>query len=141
MKINLLKKGVFFVCIFVSCKAFAQSDSKEILLDPVSGNKVDKTESYDWTYAGKKYYFSSYDSRASFKMNPQKFLLNQCTSDMIITDPVCGMKVNKSESYDLKYKGQNYYFDSYECKETFKMNPEKFIKNKCAPQDPIKPGN
>jgi len=138
MKINALKKGILLVCIFVSCKTLAQSDPKQILLDPVSGNKVDKSESYDWTYANKKYYFSSYDSRASFKMNPQKFLLDQCTPNMVTTDPVCGTKVNKSESYDLKYKGQTYYFDSYECRETFKMNAEKFVKNKCVPQDSIK---
>ncbi len=138
MKIKLFKKGFFLFCIFISCRAIAQSDTKEVLIDLVSGKKVNKSESYDWTYANKKYYFGSYDSRATFKMNPQKFLLNQCTSDMITTDPVCGMKVNKAESYNLKYKEQNYYFDSYECKETFKMNPEKFIKNKCAPKDSIK---
>lgn len=138
MKVYQFTKSIFLVCIFVSCKALAQSESKEVLLDIVSGNKVDKTESYDWSYAGKKYYFNSYETRASFKMNPQKYLVNQCTSDMTTTDPICGMKVNKSESYDLKYNGKNYYFDSYECKETFKMNPDKFVKNKCAAQDSIK---
>ena len=138
MKINSLKKSFVLVCIFASCKILAQSESKETFIDPVSGNKVEINESYDWTYAGKKYYFNSHDSRASFKMNPQMFLLNQCTSNMKTIDFVCGMKVNKSESYDLKYKGQNYYFDSYECKETFKMNPKKFISNKCAYPDSIK---
>ena len=115
----------------------AQSGTKEVLIDPVSCKKVDKTESYDWTYAGKKYYFNSYNSRAAFKMNPQKFLLAQCTSEMTTIDPVCGMRVNKAESYDLKYKGQKYYFDSYECRETFKMSSEKFLKNKCTPKDSI----
>ena len=138
MKINLFKKSVFLFCVILSCRAMAQSDTKEVLVDPVSGKKVEKSESFDWTYAGKKYYFSSYASRAAFKMNPQKFLLTQCTSDMTTNDPVCGMKVNKAESYDLKYKGQNYYFDSYECRETFKSNPEKFVKNICAPKDSIK---
>lgn len=137
MKTNLFAKGIFFICIFASCKAMTQTGTKEVYIDPVSGKKVDKSESYDWMYAGKKYYFSSYESRAAFKMNPQKFLLDQCTSNMKTTDLVCGMTINKEESYDLKYKGQNYYFDSYECKETFKMNPEKFVKNKCAPKDSI----
>jgi len=138
MKIKPFIKSVFLLSVFVSCRTLAQSNTKEVLVDPVSGQKVEKSESFDWTYANKKYYFSSYDSRAAFKMNPQKFLLNQCTSDMASIDPVCGVKVNKTESYDLKYKGVNYYFDSYECRETFKMNPEKFVKNKCAPKDSIK---
>jgi YHS domain-containing protein len=138
MKINILKGSLFLLCIFLSCKTIAQSKVKDTLVDPVTGQKVVKSESYDWYYAGKKYYFSSYDSRASFKMNPQKFLLNQCTADMTTTDLVTGVKVNKAESYDLKYNGQKYYFESYESKETFKMNPEKFIKNKCAPQDSVK---
>ncbi len=45
------------------------------------------------------------------------------------TDPVCGMQVTKSESYSYKYKGVEYLFDSKDCKTSFKMNPEKFIKN------------
>jgi len=138
MTVYPFTKSILFVCFFISWKVLAQTEPKEILIDIVSGQKVDKAESFDWTYAGKKYYFNSYDTRASFKMNPQKYLLNQCTSDMKITDPVCGMEVNKEKSYDMNYKGKTYYFDSYECKETFKMNPEKFVKNACAPQDSIK---
>ena len=42
-------------------------------------------------------------------------------------DPVCGMKVDKSDAFHYKYEGKTYYFDKYECKETFKMNPQKFI--------------
>jgi YHS domain-containing protein len=45
------------------------------------------------------------------------------------TDPVCGMQVTKSEAYSYKYKGVEYFFDSKDCKTSFKMNPEKFIKN------------
>ena len=47
-------------------------------------------------------------------------------------DPVCGMKVDKSEAYTYKYNDKKYYFDNYNCKEAFKMNPEKFINNKCV---------
>lgn len=43
-------------------------------------------------------------------------------------DPVCGMKADLSEAYSCKYKGVKYFFDSYHCKETFKMNPAKFVK-------------
>lgn len=47
-------------------------------------------------------------------------------------DLVCGMKVNKADAYTYKYEGRKYYFDNYNCKEAFKMNPKKFIENKCA---------
>ena len=45
------------------------------------------------------------------------------------TDLVCEMKVDKLHAYTYKHKGVEYYFDSKDCKEAFKMNPEKFIKN------------
>lgn len=48
------------------------------------------------------------------------------------TDLVCGMKVDKSEAYTSKYNGKIYYFDSYNCKQSFIMNPDKFINNTCA---------
>lgn len=44
---------------------------------------------------------------------------------------VCGMKTETSEAYTFKYKGTKYYFDTYNCKETFRMNPDKFIYNVC----------
>jgi YHS domain-containing protein len=47
-------------------------------------------------------------------------------------DIVCNMKIaDKSEAFKWKYKDKTYYFDSNTCKETFKMNPEKFINNTC----------
>lgn len=131
MKINLTKT-IAFVCMFIALNSSAQTVTKDLLTDPVTGNKVDKTESFDLTYAGKKYYFSSYDSRAAFKLDPQKYLLNKCTANMTTVDPVSGRKVNMEESYDMKYNGKVYHFESAETKETFKMNPEKFLKNKCA---------
>jgi len=139
MKTPLLKSiPIVAICILFSSMLMAQTNSTEVYLDLVSDKKVDKTESFDWHYAGKKYYFPSYDSRAAFKMNPQLFLLKNCVKDNIMIDPVCGMKVNKQESYDWKYKDKIHYFDTYECRETFKMNPEKFLKNICAPKDSVK---
>ena len=49
----------------------------------------------------------------------------------VINCLVCGMKVDKAEAYTYKYKDTKYYFDNYNCKQTFKMNPEKFINNPC----------
>lgn len=135
MKTNFVKT-LTIACIFIAFEASSQSASKDVLTDPVTGKKIDKGESFDFAYAGKKYYFGSYDSRAAFKLDPQKYLLNKCTANMTDVDPVSGRKVNKEESYDYKYNGQVYHFETAETKETFKVNPEKFLKNKCAaPKD------
>ncbi|HEV7231009.1 MAG TPA: YHS domain-containing protein [Bacteroidia bacterium] len=49
-----------------------------------------------------------------------------------VFDPVCNMKISDTgEAFTWKYKDKTYYFDSSTCKETFKMNPEKFINNSC----------
>ena len=42
-------------------------------------------------------------------------------------DPVCGMKVLKSEALTYKYENQTIYFDKDNCKQTFIMNPKKFF--------------
>jgi YHS domain-containing protein len=47
--------------------------------------------------------------------------------------PVCGMKVKMGSSYDWKYEKTTYYFDNYNCRETFKMDPKKFLNNVCTP--------
>lgn len=44
--------------------------------------------------------------------------------------PVCKMQVQLSEAYMWKYAEKMYYFDSYNCKESFKINPDKFLENK-----------
>ena len=57
---------------------------------------------------------------------------NTVRNSEVILDPVCNMKIaDVSEAYSWKYKDKTYYFDSNTCKETFKMNPEKFITNAC----------
>ena len=138
MKSKLIGKYLLLVFVLVASNTLAQTEIKKVIIDPVSGNKVDKSESFDWKYAGKTYYFSSYESRTSFKMNPQNYLLAKCTSDKKSVDLVCGMTVNMEESYQSKFKDKIYYFDSYVCKKNFKKNPEKYLKNICAPNDSIK---
>jgi Cu2+-exporting ATPase len=47
----------------------------------------------------------------------------------IVVDPVCKMKIGKSEAFGkVEYKGQEYYFCSKHCEDEFKANPEKYIK-------------
>lgn len=59
----------------------------------------------------------------------------------VVIDPVCSRNINKSESYVWEYSEKKYYFDSYECKESFKMNPKKFLDKKlvinCNITDPV----
>lgn len=55
-----------------------------------------------------------------------------------LVDPVCGMSVKVADAYSYKYKGKKYYFDNYSCKQSFKMNPEKFINKVCIPADSLK---
>lgn len=66
------------------------------------------------------------------------FALSSCTVFKTSSAPpeyaidlVCGMQVNKSEAYIYQYNDKKYYFDNYNCKQTFKMNPKKFLENKC----------
>jgi Cu+-exporting ATPase len=48
----------------------------------------------------------------------------------IARDPVCGMRVNKSDSHHTSvYKGEEYYFCSEGCKKAFDYAPEKYIGN------------
>jgi Cu+-exporting ATPase len=45
-------------------------------------------------------------------------------------DPVCGMRVNKSDSHHTSvYKGKEYYFCSEGCKKAFDYAPEKYVGN------------
>jgi YHS domain-containing protein len=140
MKNNIYKiaTSLIIAVIIASC-ASTKSVTDQPIIDPVCGMKVNKSESFDWKYDGKKYYFDSYDCREAFKSDPKKYLENKCTPpSKTDIDLVCGLKVDKSESYDWKYKEKTYYFHSNDCRESFKMNPEKFIKNICAPKDSIK---
>ena len=45
-----------------------------------------------------------------------------------VQDPVCLMKVEKDENaLNYEYKGEIYYFCSENCKEQFKLEPEKYL--------------
>jgi Cu+-exporting ATPase len=44
-------------------------------------------------------------------------------------DPVCGMQVNEQEAEaTAEHKGQEFYFCSTECKETFDQSPERYAR-------------
>ena len=124
--------ALLVVAAILSLGSTAKAQKAEIITDIVCSMNVNKAESYTAKYEGKEYYFDSYECKASFETNPKNFIVKKCTPNNNIIDLVCGVKVNLSESFDLKYSGRVYHFHSYDCKQSFKMNPEKFIKNKCA---------
>ncbi len=46
---------------------------------------------------------------------------------MKVTDPACGMSIESEKAAATEtYQGQNYYFCSPGCRDTFKKDPAKF---------------
>jgi YHS domain-containing protein len=46
----------------------------------------------------------------------------------LVTDPVCGMAVNKAFApAQMTYRGQTYYFCIPECQARFAENPERYL--------------
>lgn len=50
------------------------------------------------------------------------------TTQEQVTDPVCKMRVNKSEAVaTIEHNGQTYYFCSQDCADSFRESPEDYI--------------
>jgi YHS domain-containing protein len=49
------------------------------------------------------------------------------------TDPVCGMKVDKSKALRLEYAGRTFYFCSEHCLTEFRSDPERYAHKAKAP--------
>ncbi|HEX5104288.1 MAG TPA: YHS domain-containing protein [Pirellulaceae bacterium] len=46
----------------------------------------------------------------------------------IVSDPVCGMRLRRSEAREAaEYRGHAYFFCASDCREKFQANPEKFV--------------
>jgi YHS domain-containing protein len=53
---------------------------------------------------------------------------NHHQQENIVTDPVCGMRVNKAFApAQMTYRGQKYYFCIAECRARFAENPERYL--------------
>lgn len=53
------------------------------------------------------------------------------TAETLVTDPVCGMKVDpRTSKRRFTYKGRDYFFCSDRCKARFEAEPEKFLSPK-----------
>jgi YHS domain-containing protein len=53
---------------------------------------------------------------------------DQHQQENIVTDPVCGMRVNKAFApAQMTYGGQTYYFCIAECRARFAENPKRYL--------------
>jgi Cu+-exporting ATPase len=50
------------------------------------------------------------------------------TTDEEVTDPVCGMKISKSDAVaTVEYEGKTYYFCSQDCADSFRESPKDYV--------------
>jgi uncharacterized protein len=50
-----------------------------------------------------------------------------------VTDPVCGMKVDRARALRLRHAGHTYYFCSEDCRSRFNADPEAYIEGEPTP--------
>jgi YHS domain-containing protein len=142
-KILLILAVVAFV---FALSTYAQQTDEEMVTCAVSGKKMKKSEAKgSLEYKGKTYYFCCDNCLESFKKDPEKYINQenpegqehvhqhgeeqaQEHGEDTVVDPVCGMKIKKSEAkatYD--YNGKTYYFCMEGCKEKFVKEPAKYV--------------
>jgi len=50
------------------------------------------------------------------------------TTEEQVIDPVCKMKINKSDAVaTVEHKGKTYYFCSQDCADSFRESPEDYL--------------
>ncbi|UCE41554.1 MAG: YHS domain-containing protein [Candidatus Aminicenantes bacterium] len=152
-KVLIILSVVAFV---FAVSSFAQQADDEMVKCAVSGNEMKKSEAKgNMEYKGKTYYFCCDNCEKAFKENPEKYINQEGQEghehahqhgedhmhehgDDTVVDPVCGMKIKKSEAKAThEYNGKTYYFCMEGCKEKFVKEPAKYVsadenKVKCA---------
>ena len=135
-----------FVAFVFAAASYAQTQDEEMVTCAVSGEEMKKSEAKgSMEYKGKTYYFCCDNCENSFKENPEKFInqkgqeghehLHQHGEEHAhehgedtVVDPVCGMKIKKSEAKaTYEYNGKTYYFCMEGCKEKFEKEPAKYV--------------
>ncbi|MFX1490594.1 MAG: HAD-IC family P-type ATPase, partial [Promethearchaeota archaeon] len=107
------------------------------VIDPICGMEIIPSQSIEYKYKGKKYYFCSTACEKEFKLNPDKYskfeninpkiMQQQEDSSELVTDPVCGMKGRAEEWIEYEYNSKKYYFCSENCLKEFKAKPERYV--------------
>jgi YHS domain-containing protein len=125
---------------FVFVMATAADQKADVMVKcAVSGEEIKKSEAKGtFEYEGKTYYFCCENCKDTFMKNPEKYAhqeshegqMHACNhAEDSTVDPVCGMKVKKSEAKaTYEYDGKTYYFCMEACKEKFVKDPEKYVK-------------
>ncbi len=117
---------VGLILVFTLAAAAQEKAADDTVTCPVSGKTVKKSEAKGpYVYNGKTYYFCCDGCKEAFIKDPEKYAQND--ADSTVMDPVCGMKVKKSEAKaTYEYNGKTYYFCMEECLKKFKKDPEKY---------------
>jgi uncharacterized protein len=55
------------------------------------------------------------------------------------TDPVCGMKVDRTKALRLEHAGRTYFFCSEHCRDGFEANPERYAQSGTTGTEPVRP--
>ena len=113
--------------------------TEERVIDPICGMEIIPSQSIEYKYKNKTYYFCSAGCEKEFKSNPEKYInfdninpkLMQKQSEFegLVTDPVCGMVGKPEDWIEYEYNGKKYYFCNQSCLVEFKEEPQKFLKN------------
>ena len=45
----------------------------------------------------------------------------------VVTDPVCGMRVDRSKAVHMDFGGQRFYFCSHHCLHAFELSPQRHL--------------
>ena len=142
-KIFLILSVVMFV---FALSSYAQQSADEMVTCAVSGEKMKKSEAKgSYEYEGKTYYFCCDNCKETFVKDPVKYInqeghkgqehvhqhgeehAHEHGEDTAV-DPVCGMKIKKSDAKaTYEYNGKTYYFCMEGCKEKFVKEPAKYV--------------
>jgi len=138
MKTRSLITLLLALALILSISAFAQDKSqekhacKENQTKCFCGSKIDKNIYAD--HDGKRIYFCCAQCRDNFKKNPDKCIKEmhakskKCDKSLKTQTicPNCSGKIDKNIYAD--YKGKRIYFCCAQCRDNFKKNPDKCIK-------------
>lgn len=143
VKILLILSVVAFM---FAVSSYAQQQADDMVKCAVSGEKMKKSEAKgSYEYKGETYYFCCENCKETFVKNPEKYInqegheghehahqhgeeqMHEHGEDTVV-DPVCGMKIKKSEAKaTYEYNGKTYYFCMEGCKEKFVKEPAKYV--------------
>lgn len=113
-------------------------ESDETVVCAVGGKEMKKSEvKVTHEYKGKTYYFCCENCKEAFIKDPEKYTQKKeyeghmhagDHAEDTVVDPVCGMKIKKSDAKaTYEYNGETYYFCMEGCKEKFMKDPDTYV--------------